>query len=285
MVFPFKSNNPGRHFRNTKVCLPPIMSAEVPTELTFECVVVGSGHAGSCAALSARDGGCSRVLIVDKCPPEWVGGNGFFTAGAHRTVHGGLADLLPLVRNVPPEIADTIDMEPYTAEDFTKDINRLGNDRADPALVKAVVDGSREAVGWLAERVKVPFTFSFNRQAYLVNGRQVFWGGMVLGVEEGGKGLIAAHRAALEAASVETWFNTAAEEIVLKNGEVAGLIVSQDGQKKTLRTPAVILACGGFEASRSLRAQHLGEDWSRAMVSMHVHTRPRPLHSIYIILI
>ena len=163
MVFPFKSNNPGRHFRNTKVCLPPIMSAEVPTELTFDCVVVGSGHAGSCAALSARDGGCSRVLIVDKCPPEWVGGNGFFTAGAHRTVHGGLADLLPLVRNVPPAIADTIDMEPYTAEDFTKDINRLGNDRADPALVKAVVDtgkptivvfvsGRPVAEPWIADR-------------------------------------------------------------------------------------------------------------------------------------
>ena len=121
------------------------MSAKETTSPSrdYDCIVVGSGHAGSCAALAAHDAGCKRVLIVDKCPPEWVGGNGYFTAGAHRTVHGGLADLLPLVRNVPPRAAETIDMAPYTAEEFAGDINRLGSGQADPALVKAVVEGSR----------------------------------------------------------------------------------------------------------------------------------------------
>ena len=248
---------------------PTLMSADADTgssNPTFDCIVVGSGHAGSCAALAARDAGCARVLLVDKCPQEWAGGNGFFTAGAHRTVHSGLADLLPLVRNVPPSVADTIDLAPYTAEEFAGDINRLGSGQADPALVKAVVEGSREAVGWLAERVKVPFTLAFNRQAYLVNGRQVFWGGLVLSVEDGGKGLIAAHRVALEKAGVEVWFDTAAEEVVLKDGSVAGLVVSRNGVKTTLNASAVVLACGGFEASRTLRSQHMGSDWGRAMV-------------------
>ena len=65
----------------------------------WDVLVVGSGHAGSCAALAAVEAGVpgSRVLIVDKCPAEWAGGNGYFTAGAHRTAHGGLQDLLPLV--------------------------------------------------------------------------------------------------------------------------------------------------------------------------------------------
>ncbi|RPD62820.1 FAD/NAD(P)-binding domain-containing protein [Lentinus tigrinus ALCF2SS1-6] len=239
------------------------MSADA---LTFDCIVVGSGHAGSCAALAARDSGCERVLIVEKSPPEWVGGNGYFTAGAHRTVHGGLQDLLPIVKNVTPEIAANIDLAPYTADEFTRDVMRLGDGRSHPDVVKALVDGSRDAVQWLAERVHVPFIFSFNRQAYLVNGRQVFWGGLALSVEGGGKGMIAADRAALAAAGVETWFSTAAIELVIDGDRVVGLQVSREGESITLRSRAVILACGGFEASKDLRAQYLGPDWQRAKV-------------------
>ena len=111
----------------------------------FDCVVVGSGHAGSCAALSLVDSGVasSRILIIDKCPAEWVGGNGYFTAGAHRTVHDGLHDLLPIVTNVTPTQASQIDIEPYTAEQFTSDIMRLGNGRSDARLVATLVENSR----------------------------------------------------------------------------------------------------------------------------------------------
>ncbi|KAI0771130.1 FAD/NAD-P-binding domain-containing protein [Trametes elegans] len=223
---------------------------------SFDCIVVGSGHAGSCAALAAHDAGCKR----------WVGGNGYFTAGAHRTVHGGLRDLLPLVRNVPPGAAANIDLDAYTADEFTGDIMRLGDWRSDPRVVQAVVDGSRDAVQWLSDRVNVPFILAFNRQAYLVEGRQVFWGGLVLSVEDGGKGLIAAHRAALEAEGIETWFNTAATNVLIEDGAVAGIVVEKDGQSLQLRAPSVVLACGGFEASRELRATHLGTDWERAKV-------------------
>ncbi|OCH86886.1 FAD/NAD(P)-binding domain-containing protein [Obba rivulosa] len=235
-------------------------------EHTYDCVVVGSGHAGSCAALSAVEAGCKRVLIVEKGPKEWVGGNGYFTAGAHRTVHGGLQDLLPLVQNATPETASTIDMDPYTADDFTRDIMRLGDGRSDLALVKAVVDGSRDAIGWLASHVKVPFIFSFNRQAYLVNGRQKFWGGMVLSIEDGGKGLIAAHQRALEYAGVDVWFDTPAVNLLHDGEGVTGIEVLREGQPMRIYTPAVVLACGGFEASQQLREQHLGEDWIRAKV-------------------
>lgn len=82
-----------------------------------------------------------------------------------------------------PETAKTIDLDPYTHDDFTADIMRLGNGRPETALVKAVVDESRDAMGWLSSDVGVPFTLAFNRQAYEVDGRQKFWGGLVLSVE------------------------------------------------------------------------------------------------------
>lgn len=235
---------------------------------TFDCVVVGSGNAGSCAALSAKDSGCSRVLIVDKCPASWVGGNGYFTAGAARTVHSGLQDLLPIVHNVPPssDLASKIDVDPYTAQDFFNDIMRLSDNKSDAGLVKALVDNSRDAVQWLADRVKVPFTFSFNRQAYVVDGRHRFWGGLALSTENGGKGLIEAHLQALKEAGIETWFDSPAVELIRVDENIKGIVVEKNGERVYIDTPSVILACGGFEASRELRGQHLGQHWAAAKV-------------------
>ncbi|KAH0586371.1 hypothetical protein H2248_007613 [Termitomyces sp. 'cryptogamus'] len=205
--------------------------------------------------------------MIDKCPEEWAGGNGYFTAGAHRTVHGGLRDLLSIVKNVPsPEAIERIDMEPYTREHFVGDIMRLGNGRSDPALVDTLVDNSRAAITWLAKSVQVPFAFSFNRQAYEIDGRQKFWGGMVLSVENGGKGLIAAHRKALQKAGVKVWFSTPALSFILSDDKISGLVVRRDGHEVELRARAVILAAGGFEANAELREEYLGAGWAQARV-------------------
>lgn len=234
----------------------------------FDCIVVGSGHAGSCAALAAADAGCHNVLIVEKAPETWAGGNGYFTAGAHRTTHNGLADLLRLVQNVSSEAASKIDVEPYTAAQFKDDILRLGDGRSDRAMVDAVVDGSRAAVQWLAERIGVPFMLSFNRQAYEVDGRQKFWGGMALSVEDGGKGLMAAHQRAQRKADIKVWYDCPAVELIVEEGRVRGLVVESDSRRVRLEAPAVVLACGGFESSSDMRVKYLGPSWGRAKVSV-----------------
>ena len=247
--------------------LPREKGSDTPErQLKFDVIVVGSGNAGSSAALSAIDHGCKNVLLIDKCPPEWAGGNSYFTAGAYRTVHSGLSDILDIVLNVDPRLATTIDMEPYTNEQFTGDIMRLSDGRSDSALVKALVDDSHDAILWLSERVKIPFVLSFHRQAYLVDGRQKFWGGMVLAVEGGGKGLVEAHHRALEESGVKVWFNTEAIDLVLSSGRVSGLRVKEGDATLVLEATAVILASGGFESSREMRCKHLGSEWVNARV-------------------
>ncbi|KAJ7758542.1 hypothetical protein DFH07DRAFT_452264 [Mycena maculata] len=233
---------------------------------SFDCIVIGSGNAGCCAALSSAEAGCDKVLIVDVCPDVWAGGNGYFTAGAFRTVHEGLHDLLPIVNNASKEKADSIDMDGYSGEDFLGDIMRLGNGKPDPVLAAAVVDASRDTISWLAHSVGLPFMFSFHRQAYSVGGRQKFWGGLVLCTEDGGKGLIAAHQRALAKAKVAVWFNCPAVQITMENGTVSGVVVEKEGQKLHLRAPAVVLAAGGFESNPVLRAQQLGLGWERAIL-------------------
>lgn len=232
----------------------------------YQVIVVGSGHAASCAALSAIESGCKRVLLLEKAPPEWAHGNSYFTAGAHRTVHDGLHDLLPIVRNVPPNIKDQIEMEPYTREGFVGDMIRLSGGRSDKRLVRALVDHSRGAIDWLAKHVGIPFIFSFHRQAYEVDGKQRFWGGMVLSVEDGGKELMATHQAALDRHGVEVWFNSPVIDLLFEDGSVTGVMVKKGDGELRLSSTSVILAAGGFEANPSLRVRYLGPEWLRAKV-------------------
>ncbi|TDL17823.1 FAD/NAD(P)-binding domain-containing protein [Rickenella mellea] len=234
--------------------------------MNFDCIVIGSGHAGFCAALSAHEHGCRHVLIVEKAPQQWSGGNGYFTAGAHRTVHGGLGDLLPLVHNVTSDSVSLIDIEPYTAEEFARDIMRLSDGRSDPGLVAALIDGSRDTIEWLARKIDVHFTLSFNRQAYQVEGRQKFWGGMALSVVDGGKGLIATHLHAVQSAGIEIWYETPALNLIVEENTVVGVLVRKNGETVSLRSYAVVLAAGGYESNRTLRSMHLGPEWSQARV-------------------
>ncbi|CAL5868116.1 uncharacterized protein PFLUO_LOCUS2340 [Penicillium psychrofluorescens] len=244
-----------------------------PPPSTCDILVVGGGNAGFCAALAAAEGSPrSRVVIVDKCPSSWVGGNSYFTAGAFRTAHAGLHDLLPLVNNTTPEQAARIDIPVYSEADFMHDMQRVTGGRTEPPLAKALVGESRAAVGWLAKN-GVRFQLSFNRQAYEVNGRIKFWGGMALKTQDGGKGLIEDHMRAAARAGIQVVFDTAATKLVTcpESGAVLGVEVvtggtTQKHQRMTIRARAVVLAAGGFEANAQQRAQYLGPGWDAARV-------------------
>src|ERR1700761_8101929 len=142
-----------------------------------DVLVAGSGNAGFSAAVAAKEAGAKHVLLIDKCSEDWAGGNTYFTAGAYRTVHDGISDLLPLVNNVDDETAKKIDLEPYTNDDFSKDMKRVCGGRSDPQLSKILVDESNDAVKWLKGN-GIRFQLSFNRQAYEGDGRLKFWGGL-----------------------------------------------------------------------------------------------------------
>ena len=86
-------------------------------------------------------------------------------------------------------------MEPYTPKEFLEDIKRVCGGRSDPRLSKILVEDSNSTIKWLT-RNGVRFQLSFNRQAYKVDGRFKFWGGLSLKTQDGGKGLVEDHKAA-----------------------------------------------------------------------------------------
>lgn len=239
-----------------------------PLPDSIDVLVVGGGNAGFCAAASAVEAGAKRVVVIDSCSKDWVGGNSHFTAGAFRTAHSGLDDLLPIVNNVDKHTAEKIDIKPYTAKDFAADLDRVTAGRTEPRLAKLLVEDSNAAIKWLSSN-GIRFQLSFNRQAYEVDNKIRFWGGLALKTEDGGKGLIEDHLKVMKRLGVDVFFSHTATGIQVDSvtGVVQGVRVTlPSGYTRMIRTGAVILAAGGFEANPRMRAQYLGPNWDYAKV-------------------
>jgi precorrin 3B synthase CobZ len=229
-------------------------------------IIIGSGNAGFSAALSAASSGAANILLIDKCSASWAGGNTYFTAGAFRTAHHGLSDLLPLVNNVDEDKASQIDLPPYAVEEFSADLERVTDGQCNKKLGNILVEDSLETMRWLKE-MGVRFQLSFNRQAYQVDGRWKFWGGLHIKTEDGGKGLVDDQMAAAMRLDVKVQFDTNAKKILLdKEGAVEGIIIERDGEEKFIRCKALVLAAGGFEANPDMRAKYIGPGWEKARV-------------------
>ena len=153
-------------------------------EQGWDVVVVGAGNAGMSAAHAARERG-ARVLVLEKADRAWAGGNSAFTAGAIRTVHGGVEDLRDLLEGVDDELAARTDLDPYTAEAFLADMRRVTLGRGDEAMARILVEDSHAAVRWLHER-GLRFRLMYERQSYAVGDRHRFWGGLAVGTVDGG---------------------------------------------------------------------------------------------------
>ncbi|KAK7511421.1 FAD binding domain-containing protein [Phyllosticta citriasiana] len=241
----------------------------MPLPLSCAVLVVGTGNAGLSAAISAAqhlrsfdlvlDSDKYRVVVIDKCPPACAGGNTYFTAGAYRTAHEGLDALLPIVNN--------IDLPPYSTAAFHADLMRVTQGRCDPDLARILVSDSWPAVAWLAA-LGVRFQLSYNRQAYLVDGRHKFWGGLALKTEDGGKGLVQDLLNAAKRHCIEIVYEAALQQLAKDDGTgaIVGSVVRHESHDVLIKADAVVLAAGGFEANPRMRAQYLGPGWDVALV-------------------
>src|SRR5437868_14248188 len=229
-----------------------------------DVIVVGAGNAAFCAALAAREQGAS-VLMLEAAPEEESGGNSRFTAGSVRVVYNGVDDIKALVPDLTPqEIAET-DFGTYTADQFFDDMARVTQNRADPDLVELLVTKSFDTFCWMRDK-GIRFIPIYGRQAFKIEGKFKFWGGLTVEAVGGGPGLIKMLTDAATKRGIEIRYRTRALSLLYDGVRVSGVRIRHDGVESELRSKSVVLACGGFESNSEWRTRYLGPGWDIAKV-------------------
>jgi len=229
-----------------------------------DVVIVGGGNAALCAALAAREHGVS-VLVLERAPEEEAGGNSRFTAGAMRCVYDGVEDLKALMPDLTEqEIAQT-DFGTYTEDQFFDDMYRVTEYRTDPELTEVLVRKSRETLRWMRAK-GVRFAPIWGRQAFKVDGKFKFWGGLTIESHGGGPGLVTALATAAQKNGITLHYDARAIALITDDDGVQGIRVRHGGRTGTVTTKNVVLAAGGFQANAEWRTRYMGPGWELAKV-------------------
>jgi len=229
-----------------------------------DVLVVGAGNAAMCAALAARESGAD-VLVLEAAPMEERGGNSTYTAGAMRFAYASVDEYREVVPDLTESDLRDVDFGSYGEERFFDDMGRLCDYRSDPDLTEILVKRSRATLVWMRSK-GIRFQPSLGRQAFKVDGKFKFWGGVSCEVSGGGPGLVEALHQAAEREGVRVRYETRMVGLVRQGGRVAGVEVEGPAGPEVLRARAVVLACGGFESNAEMRARYLGPNWDLAKV-------------------
>jgi tricarballylate dehydrogenase len=112
----------------------------------------------------------------------------------------------------------------------------------------------------------VRFIPAYHLQAFKVDGRFKFWGGLTVQASGGGPGLMASLFAAAERHQAQVLYGTRAVSLIEEDGVITGVVARQGGRLMTIRSGTVVLACGGFESNAEWRTRYLGPGWDLAKV-------------------
>src|SRR5262252_4957284 len=229
----------------------------------YDVIVVGGGNAALCAALSAKES-AKKVLVLERAPEDESGGNSRFTAGLLRIVYNGAEDLAQLI-DLSREERERTDFGTYTADQFLDDMARVTEYRCDPDLTEILVRESFPTVLWMKKK-GLRFTAAWGRQAFKIDGRFKFWGGLTLEAVGGGPGLVDSLTTAAKKEGIDIWYKARATSLVADDDGVHGVNVKHGGKTVKVRGNAVVLAAGGFQANTEWRARYLGPGWELAKV-------------------
>lgn len=222
------------------------------TSRPWDVLVVGGGNAGLCAAIAARQRGAT-VLLVEKAERRFRGGNSSLTMNfrfPHRSVDELLGLLEPEHQTVGAVGALRQCYRGYSEEEFFSDLVRTSDGLCDRELALALSKGAWPTIAWLrslGHRWECKPT--------------ILPGSVPVRLEQGGRGLQERSFAAAERLGVQFCYECSLDELVVEHGRVVGARVEQAGDTRTISASAVVLACGGYQASPELRRRHLGPAW------------------------
>ncbi len=207
-------------------------------QMEADVVVMGSGAAGMAAAVSAAEGR-ARVVIVEKLRHH--GGTSNFAQGLFA-------------------VGSAMQRQRYvglTPDEAFKTAMEYSHWRANPRLVRAVIDRSADTISWLQKQgveFAEPVTMFYDapRTWHILKGAP----------RAGGRGsaMIKVLLAKAKERGAQLLLATQVTRILKKGGHVIGVVVEKDGKALTIEAKAVVIASGGYANNREWVRKYAGFD-------------------------
>ena len=225
----------------------------------YDVIVIGAGNAALSAAVSAKENGAGKVLVLEKAPRAMRGGNTHWSGGVLRFAFDDPQEIAPLLPGVENDYEDFFaGVSPYPKDRYLADLRNVTSGRTDPELSNILVSNSRDTVFWMNRNgVKMEPALGV---AGVKRGNVVIWPpGLIVRAAHEGVGLSSSWFAIAERAGVEIRYASAATELMVdQRARVVGVKVRDDNGIHEITGKAIVLGCGGFEANVQMRTQHIG---------------------------
>ncbi|MDP2699139.1 FAD-dependent tricarballylate dehydrogenase TcuA [Thalassospira sp.] len=200
----------------------------------YDALVIGGGNAALCAAITAREQGCS-VLLLEHAPRHFRGGNSRHTRNL-RCMHDEPTDVLT---------------DAYHEDEYWDDLMRVTKGVTTESLARMTIRASAEVTPWMVER-GVRFQPSLGGTLNLGRTNAFFLGG--------GKALVNGYFATAERLGIDILYDTEVRNLKIRDGVFQSADVISKGFPYTVTARNLVCASGGFQAN----LDWLKESWGPA---------------------
>ena len=210
----------------------------------YDVIVIGGGNAALCAAIEARRGGRS-VLILEAAPTMFRGGNSRHTRNV-RYLHRG--EDFHLVGD-------------YLEDEFYQDLLDVTGGNTDERLARLTIRASEGVGHWMA-------------------GNGITWQGALRGTLQlsrtnafflgGGKALLNTYYETARKLGIEVQFDAEVCGLEVRPGDFHQITVGSEAAARLYEAKVVVAASGGFEAN----LDWLGEYWGEAAQNFLIRGTP-----------
>lgn len=215
------------------------ITVEPVSDTTCDIVVIGSGASGMTSAIYAAQNG-ANVILVEK--QDILGGTSLLSA----SMFGSVGTRVHIAEGKTETTEDLY-------ENYLKPEAATGGLIADSEAAKVLAENSTAAAEYLLD---LGVDFDHTSSKFILapaSGKRV--GAMV----------IPALTSEMEKANVDVRKSTKATKLLLDDGKASGIEVeTKDGQTYTINAKAVVIATGGFAASKEMVSKYLPE-WSNSI--------------------
>jgi succinate dehydrogenase/fumarate reductase flavoprotein subunit len=242
----------------TGLVLTDIRKPGLPAEWNYETdvVIVGSGFAGSNAAIASHDAG-AKVLVLEKAPERFAGGNSSVSGGGLR-IPTNVPDAVKYYRalgfgTVPEDLctdlAEAMAKVPHQLKNMGIHIEPVRMFAGLPMGMASTKPAPRPPARPASGLNLLPGSASSSIYAIIPDGEKTARMGT-------GHQLYLAHKRCMLDRKIQVMFETPAKELIQdpETKAILGVAAEQNGRRIYVKGKrAVVLACGGYEADSEMQ--------------------------------